>query len=139
VQEAEKTYIDYKQHLFSALKYVEASEKISGKNYTIINAKDNIKDTIIGTVASIISRSPVYEEGKIIVALAYNKNKIKVSARSAAKEGRNLREILNQAVVRLGGEVGGHPNAAGCIISKEHELIFIEEIKKILEIDLVKV
>jgi nanoRNase/pAp phosphatase (c-di-AMP/oligoRNAs hydrolase) len=54
------------------------------------------------------------------VALAYNQDKIKVSARMVGKEGRNVREILNQVVVRLGGEVGGHPQAAGCLIAKEH-------------------
>lgn len=136
---AEKIYIDYKQYLVSALKYVSESEKISGKNYTIINAKSNIKDTIIGTVASILSKSPIYNEGTIIVALAYNKDKIKVSARIAGKEGRNVRDVLNQVVIQLGGEVGGHPNAAGCLIAKEQENKFIEELKKVLEIELIKV
>jgi RecJ-like exonuclease len=138
-QEAEKIYIKYKQHLVSALKYVSESDKISGKNYTIINAQDNIKDTIIGTVASIISHSPVYTEGTIIVALAYNEDKIKVSARIAGRKGRNVREVLHKVVVPLGGEVGGHPNAAGCLISKEHEDTFLKELKRTLDIELVKV
>ena len=139
IEEAEKMYIQYKQHLISALRYVSESKKISGKNYTIINAKDNIKDTIIGTVASIISHSPIYSKGTIIVALAYNEDKIKVSARMVGKEGRNVREVLNQVVVPLGGEVGGHTNAAGCLISKENEGKFIQELQKVLEIELVKV
>ena len=137
--DAEKIYIDYKQHLVSALRYVSETEKISGKMYTIINAKDKIKDTIIGTVASIISHSPIYEEGTIIVALAYNGDKIKVSARIAGKEGRNVREVLNQAVIPLGGEVGGHHKAAGCLISKEKEEDFLSELRKVLEVELVKV
>ncbi|MBX4211902.1 DHH family phosphoesterase [Candidatus Pacearchaeota archaeon] len=138
-EEAQKVYIEYKQHLVSALKYVSETEKIAGKNYTIINAKDQIKDTIIGTVASIISHSPVYTQGTIIVALAYNEDKIKVSARIAGKEGRNVREVLTKVVVPMGGEVGGHPNAAGCLISKEQEHQFIEELRKVLDIELVKV
>ena len=138
-KEAEKIYIEYKQNLVSALKYVTESEKISGKNYTIINAKDKIKDTIIGTVASIISHSPVYEKGTIIVALAYNEDKIKVSARIAGKQGRNVRDVLHQIVVPLGGEVGGHPEAAGCLISKEKEEHFIQELKRVLDIELIKV
>ncbi|MDP1695419.1 MAG: DHH family phosphoesterase [archaeon] len=138
-EEAEKIYIKYKQHLISALKYVEELEKITGKDYAIINTKDYVKDTIIGTVTSIISRSPVYSEGTIIVALAYNKDKIKVSARIAGRHGRNVREVLSKVVVPLGGEVGGHPNAAGCLISKELEGKFIEELKKTLEIEVVKV
>lgn len=138
-EQAEKIYIQYKQHLVSALKFVSESEKISGKNYTIINAQDKIKDTIIGTITSIISHSPLYEEGTIIVALAYNEDKIKVSARISGNKGRNVREVLNQVVVPLGGEVGGHPNAAGCLISKSQEAQFIQELKKTLDVELVKV
>ncbi len=138
-EEAEKIYVEYKHHLISALKFVSDSQKIQGKKYAIINAKDNVKDTIIGTVASIISQSPLYETGTIIVALAYNEDKIKVSARLAGREGRNVREVLNQVVVPLGGEVGGHPNAAGCLISKDQESLFIQELQKTLELELVKV
>jgi single-stranded-DNA-specific exonuclease len=137
-EKAEKIYRGYKQHLVSALKFVAEAEKISGDKYTIINAKDNIKDTIIGTTASIISRSPLYDEGTIIIALAYNKDKIKVSARIAGKKGRNVREVLSKAIVPLGGEVGGHPNAAGCLIEKSQETEFISELKKVLDIELVK-
>jgi RecJ-like exonuclease len=137
--EAEKIYIDYKQHLVSALRWISETEKIAGNKYAIINAKDNIKDTIIGTVASIISHSPVYEKGTIIVALAYNEDKIKVSARMVGSEGRNVREVLTKATVELGGEVGGHPNAAGCLILREQEEHFINELKKVLDVELVKV
>ncbi|MEK6933792.1 MAG: DHH family phosphoesterase [Nanoarchaeota archaeon] len=138
-EEANKIYIEYKQHLVSALRFISESEKITGKNYTIINAKDQIKDTIIGTVASIISRSPIYEEGTIIVALAYNQDKIKVSARIAGREGLNVREVLNKVVVQIGGEVGGHPNAAGCLIHKAQEEIFIQELRKVLDVEMIKV
>ncbi len=138
-EEAEKIYREYKQHLVSALRYVSEAEKIAGNKYQIINARDNIKDTIIGTVASIVSHSPVYERGTVIIALAYNEDKIKVSARIAGDSGRNVREVLTKAVINLGGEVGGHPEAAGCLISKENEISFIEELKKVLDIDLVKV
>jgi len=136
---AEKIYIEYRQNIVSALKHVTSTDKITGKNYTIINAKDNIKDTIIGTIASIISYSPAYEKGTIIIALAYNEDKIKVSARLAGREGRNVREVLAKAVLPLGGEVGGHHNAAGCLIEKEQESVFISELKKTLDIELVNV
>jgi len=140
MERAEKIYYEYKQHLISALRYAEETEKIIGKNYAIINAKDKIRDTIIGTVASIISRSPIYDEGTIIIALAYyNDNQIKVSARISGKRGRNVREVLHQAVAGIGGEVGGHPEAAGCLISKEKEEPFIEELKKILDLEMIKV
>lgn len=138
-QKAEKIYIEYKQNLVSALKQVPETEKINGNKYTIINAQDKIRDTIIGTVASILSYSNTYEEGTIIVALAYNQDKIKVSARMVGKEGRNVREVLSKVVTPLGGEVGGHKNAAGCLISREKELDFIEQLKKSLDLEIVKI
>ena len=138
-EEAEKVYITYKQSLVAALKYVSESEKVEGRDYMIINARDRIKDTIIGTVASILSHSPLYKEGLVIVALSYNEDKIKVSARIAGREGRNVRDLLHRVVVPIGGEVGGHPNAAGCLISKEAEGKFIEELRKVLELEVVRV
>lgn len=138
-KETEKIYVTYKQNISAALKYIEETEKITGKNYTIINAQDKIKDTIIGTAASIMSFSPLYPEGTIIIAMAYDRNNIKVSARLAGRKGRNVREILTKVVVPLAGEVGGHPNAAGALVARERENEFIEELKKVLEIELIKV
>ena len=138
-EEAEKIYIGYKQSLASALKYVSESNNLEGKDYIIINARDKIKDTIIGTVASILSHSPLYQEGLIIVALSYNEDKIKVSARLAGRKGRNVREILHKAVVSIGGEGGGHPQAAGCLIEKDKEQEFIGELRKVLDVEIVKV
>jgi RecJ-like exonuclease len=138
-EEAEKVYINYKQSLVAALKYVSESEKVEGKDYMIINAKDRIKDTIIGTVASILSHSPLYKEGLVIVALSYNEDKIKVSARIAGRQGRNVRDLLHKVVVPIGGEVGGHPNAAGCLISKEKEEEFIGELRKVLDLEVIRI
>lgn len=137
--ESEKIYLEYKQNLISALKYVSETEKLEGNNYVIINGKDRIKDTIIGTVASILSHSPMYKEGRIIIALSYNEDKIKVSARVAGRRGRNVRELLHRVVVLIGGEVGGHPNAAGCLIPRAREGEFIEELRKLLDVEVVKV
>jgi len=138
-QESEKIHREYKHSLVAALRFVSETKKISGEKYIIINAKDNIKDTIIGTVASIISHSSTYKKGTIIIALAYNKDKIKVSARVTGNTERNVREVLARAIESLeGGEVGGHPNAAGCLIPKEKEEIFLAELRKSLDVELVK-
>ena len=138
-ERVERLHTQNKQYIVKALNIIPELEKIEDKNYLIINAQDKIKDTIIGTVASILSNSRDYNEGKAIIALAYNEDKIKVSARMVGKSSRNMREVLNSVVEITGGEVGGHPAAAGCLIGKEHESNFIEELKKKLEIELVKV
>ncbi|MCK5149665.1 DHH family phosphoesterase [Candidatus Pacearchaeota archaeon] len=138
-KKAKSIYVKYKQLIVSGLKFASETEKIQGEGFTIINAKDKIKDTVIGTIASILSYSSIYKEGTIIIAMAYYSNKIKISARNVGRTGRNVREILNKVVNEIGGEVGGHEFAAGGMISQEKEQEFINLLKKNLEIELIKV
>ena len=135
---AEEIYAEYKQHLVSALNFVEQN-KIEGKGYVLINAKDRIKDTMIGTIASIISMSREYEDGTIIIAMSYDQDKIKISARVAGRNGINVREMLKIVSQPVGGECGGHPRAAGCLISKEKEKEFLENLTKNLEMPIIKI
>ena len=112
----------------------------------ILNAQDKIKDAIIGTICSMLSSSPTYEEGTVLVGMAYNEDKIKVSARIAGREGRNLKELMEKTIVEFKtdnpdslAEVGGHEKAAGCLIEAEKEEIFIEKLKKNLEVEVIRV
>ena len=47
----------------SYILYYAEQNKIEGKGYIILNAKNQIKDTIIGTIASILSFSKKFKEG----------------------------------------------------------------------------
>jgi RecJ-like exonuclease len=140
---AEAIYIKYKQSLVEALNHAANNPKIEGKQYVILNAKDKIQDTIIGTVASIMSMSALYKEGTVIITMAYNQDKIKVSSRICGRDkledSRNLRDLMNDITSLLGGESGGHKFAAGCVINKDREEAFIELVKKKLDIEVVKV
>jgi RecJ-like exonuclease len=137
---AESIHVKYKQQLISGIKYAEEANKIIGKGYIILNAKDKIKDTMIGTITSILANSPTYEKGTIIIGMSYNdSNQIKISARNIGKNGRNVRELLSTAMNSFKGEVGGHEFAAGCSIPIEKEEEFIEVLKKHLELQVVKV
>lgn len=138
-KKAEAIHVKYKQHLISGLEFARNSEKIHGKGFLIINARDRIKDTIVGTIASILSSSSLYEEGTIITTMAYYEDKIKISSRNVGRKGRNVREILDSIVSEIGGEVGGHEFAAGCVISQDKEDHFIEALRKSCEIELVKI
>jgi len=138
-KKAELMHAKYKQHIISGLKSAAESEKVEGNGFVIINAKEKIKDTIIGTIASILSNSSIYEEGTIITTMAYYDDKIKISARGVGKVDRNIREVLTSVINQVGGEVGGHEFAAGCMIKQEKEKEFIEALKKSLEIELVKI
>jgi RecJ-like exonuclease len=138
-KKVETIYAKYKQEIVSSLKFAFETKKIEGRGFVILNAEDKIKDTMIGTIASIISNSNLYEEGTGIIFMAYYDDKIKVSARNIGKVGRNVREILQNAVAEIGGEVGGHEFAAGCNIFKKNEKRFIELLRKEFELEVIKV
>lgn len=138
-KKAEPIHIKYRQHIIEGLKFANKTEKITGKGFIILNARENIKDTMIGTIASILSNSSLYEEGTIIVTMAYYETKIKVSARSVGKSGRNVREVLDKVIQQIGGQVGGHEFAAGCVLSQEKEKDFLELLTKNLEIEMIKI
>ena len=145
-QKAMEIYTKYKQQLISAFRTIEKIDKIEGNGFVIINAKDEIKDTIIGTITSMLSSSLNYEEGTILIGMAYNKDKIKVSARIAGRGGRNMKEMLEKTIItfkqrnkNMEAEVGGHQLAAGCLIERAKEEEFIELLKQNLEIEVLKV
>ncbi len=138
-KQAESIHVKYKQFIISGLKFVSETEKISGNGFVIINAQDKIKDTMIGTIASILSNSALYEEGTVITTMAYYENKIKVSSRCVGRNGKNIREILSSVIDKIGGQVGGHQHAAGCILKREQEEDFINTLKKHLEIEMIKI
>lgn len=138
-KKAESIHIKYKQNLVSALKFASEVKKIQGQGFVIINAKENIKDTMAGTITSILSNSSIYEQGTVITTLAYYENKIKISSRVVGRQGRNVRELLTRVVDQIGGEVGGHEFAAGAIISQEKENEFIKIMKKNFEIEMIKI
>ncbi|MFW6233492.1 MAG: DHHA1 domain-containing protein [Nanoarchaeota archaeon] len=138
-KEINSIYAKYKQEIVSALKLVEKI-KIQGQGYLIINAKDKIKDTIIGTIATILAKSSLYPDGTIIISMAYSeKNKIKISARGVGENYRNVRELLKGIIKITNGETGGHNVAAGAYIPLEKEQEFIELIKKNIEIEVVPI
>jgi len=139
-KKAESIHVKYRQNILSGLNYIKDNSKIEGRQFVIINAKDQVKDTIIGTLASILSNSLTYEKGTAITTMAYQQNKIKISARNVGREGRNVRQILSKVIKEIGGgEVGGHEHAAGCLISKDQEQTFTECLKRNLEVETIKV
>ena len=124
---------DYRMELIKALDWFyrnRASKFVfEGEDFVIINARDNIRDTLIGTIASIISKSNVYKEGTKIMALAHTSDgKSKISFRlSGFAEGIDLRSNLGSIMSYVGKyEFGGHSSACGGIIPQEKESLFIE-------------
>jgi single-stranded DNA-specific DHH superfamily exonuclease len=146
-KEALEIYTRYNHELVSALKIAEKIEKIDGKGFTILNAKNQIKEGVIGTVCSVISSSPLYKEGTIFVGMAQNTtNQTKVTARISGRIGRNVKEMFEKTIQNFKenypetkADVGGNKYAAGCFIESEYEKVFIENLQKVLEIEEIKI
>lgn len=128
----------YKSEIVTALNWFrdnKDSEHVTRKpGFVIINAKRFILDTVVGTMASILSKSGEFEPGTYVMSLARKENeKTKVSLRYAGEDDEvNLREVVNNLVSSVGGEAGGHAFAAGAIIPTEVEEKFIESANSIL-------
>jgi len=131
---------NYKKEIVKAMKWYEnnqdSSKIIKGNNYLIINAEDNVMASIIGTTASIISKSGNLKEDTLILSMADLLNgSSKVSLRiSGNNQDTDLFNIVKEIADKVpGAEAGGHMQAAGAIIPTEKEQEFINIAKEILE------
>ncbi|MBI2575539.1 DHH family phosphoesterase, partial [Candidatus Woesearchaeota archaeon] len=108
---------DYKKEIMKSLNwfdeiYSAGSSKnlIKGRNYIIINAGRNIRETMIGTLASIVAKSNWLEEGTLILSMALmDDGNTKVSLRVAADaNGHDLRNVIAEIAGKVDGSFGGH-------------------------------
>ncbi len=140
-QKAIQTLAEYKKEIVKSLEWYEQNKNSSkimrGSNFIIINAQDDVPATMIGTLASIISKSNHLEKDTYIMSLANtDENNIKISLRLAGSRENiiDLRTIVKEIIASIGiGEAGGHAAAAGALIPKEKENEFIEQAKIVLK------
>lgn len=135
-EKAYEVLSDYKFEIINALNWFYSNKNtnkvIETDNLVIINAEEYIRDTMTGTIASIISKSNIYKTGTVIIAMSHTIDGFtKISARiSGNKQATNLRSLLETIVQKVGGQTGGHDNAAGALILQEKDDEFIMEAKK---------
>ncbi|QQG39098.1 MAG: DHH family phosphoesterase [Candidatus Woesearchaeota archaeon] len=137
---------EYNKEVAKALNWFYNSRNsgniIESSGYVIVNAEDNVRDTMIGTLISMLSKSNVYNEGTVILGLAHSLDarETKVSIRVCAENifGLDLGEIILEISGIIGARGGGHRDAAGAVIPVEKEMEFINNAKLILEKNCVK-
>ncbi|MBD3249214.1 hypothetical protein GF336_04155 [Candidatus Woesearchaeota archaeon] len=140
-RKALKTLDEYKKEIVKAINWYHDNKKISdikkGKNYMIINARDNVLSTIIGTLASIVSKSNDIDENTYIMSLARtDKETTKVSLRISSRKNQEdggMRGVMKEITDKVGGEAGGHMHAAGALVPVEKEEEFIAAAEDILK------
>ena len=123
----------YKREIVKTMRWYEENKDsediIKKQGMLIINAKDNVRATMIGTLASIISSSNSFDNITLVMSMARLLNgKTKVSLRiSDRKADADLFKIISNIVEKVDGEAGGHLSAAGAVIPTDMENEFIEK------------
>lgn len=151
-EEALRQLDEYKSQIASSMTWYDKTMKqksiagngMSGtilleKGFVIINAEDNVPSTMIGTLASIVSKSSNFEAGTFILSMAraedsFTKISLRLAGEKMFKGQFNLMEILTAIAPKVGGQAGGHHEAAGAIIKTEKEEEFIALVKEYLSV-----
>jgi len=129
----------YKREIVTSLNWYNENKTSSfvdkGEGYVIINAQDKIRPTLIGTLASILSKSNNAEEKFIMSMAQLIDGTTKVSLRMCGNNnGVDLKQIIASIIKDIPDcEAGGHANAAGALIPTDMEQEFIKKAKVILE------
>ncbi len=137
IQNAMKTLLDYKKQIVNAINwyYDKKGSIIKEDKFIIINAKEDIPKNIVGTLASIISKSNNLADKTYIMTMARSiaDKTTKISLRlSGRKHDVDLRDILKEVIEKVGGEAGGHQHAAGALIETAKEKEFIKFAEHVL-------
>ncbi len=126
----------YRKSISNGLNFVRENGVIHSTDFgNYILAGDNIKDTIIGTITSIVLNSGIVDSTKPVFGFSLTDNgSVKVSARAPRNLEINLKQIITDAVERIGckKEAGGHRRAAGAFIPKGKEDEFIKTVDSLL-------
>jgi len=139
-QQAIRSLGDYKKEIVSALNWYHENKFTDdvfwGSGFVIINARDKVMSTMIGTLASILSKSNVMTNNTFILSMAQAvEGNTKISLRTTNNlDGRlDLRNIIGEIINGIGNsEAGGHQNAAGAVIPTDKENAFINSAKEVL-------
>ena len=100
------------------------------------NGKEKIRDSIIGTVASMVLNSKEVNSNLPIFAFAKTDEGVKVSGRSIRKlveKGLDLSIVMRETSEMVGGVGGGHNIAAGATIPNHCEEDFLIIAEKIVK------
>lgn len=129
----------YKREIVKAIKWYNNNKDnkdiIKEDGFVIINAKKEIISTMIGTLASILSKSKELKKGTYIMSMAQDSHhNTKVSLRVVgSRKTVDLKKIMIEITSRLeDAEAGGHKEAAGAIIPTKTEDSFIRIARDIL-------
>jgi len=129
--------LEYKKEIIGSLNWFYANRGkavVEKEGYILINAEDNVRETMIGTLASMIAKANLYKDGTVIVSMAHTLDgSSKVSLRVCGRVDVDLRVVVKAAAEKVDGIAGGHKLACGALVSQEKEKEFLELMDKALQ------
>ena len=101
----------------------------------IVKAEEHIRDTLIGTINTIVSMSGFYKPSTLLIFMAHTiEGSTKISVRMSQYDfNLNLKEVLGKLVEDFDATLGGHTFAAGAVMPQQHEDPFILKTTEFLE------
>lgn len=123
---------DYKREIGRAIGWFKEQLVLEdrvevGPGYYLVDGRDEVRAEIIGTLASIASHMDELRAPALICSYAYlSSGDLKVSLRSHGEVRCDLREVMASIAEQAGGSAGGHANAAGALVPKDHEASFVK-------------
>jgi single-stranded-DNA-specific exonuclease len=128
----------YKKEIVNSLNWYNENKSsnfiIKGNRFVIINAQDKIRPTLIGTLASILSKSNNSDDKLVMSMAQIADGTTKISLRMKGNDDSiDLKKVIAEIIKGMEGcEAGGHANAAGALIPTEIEDMFIERAKIVM-------
>lgn len=124
--------------LVDCMKYVKSIGVEERDHLQFFHGKDQVPDTVLGTVAGMVLSSGEVDRNLAMFAFARSTQKdgIKVSSRGTKRlvdRGLDLSEVMSKCSNKFGGDGGGHDIAAGAHIPQGKEEEFLQESERMLK------
>jgi RecJ-like exonuclease len=134
LSQAEAISLEYRRRLAQYLSLLRSDSSYVRilNNVQVMDVRNVVDERVLGAIASIAISSHMCDMSKPLISVTSStKGKVKVSARmheSLSKRGIDLGLIIKIAAEQVGGNGGGHENAAGAIIPSESLDNFIKAV-----------
>ena len=139
-KKAVKILHDYQYSLITSLDWLERNRGndrfFQREGYAIIDGREDIGPSIIGTICTILSKSERVRPETIVIGMSRKSDgRTKFSLRySSDKNPFDLRDLSKNLLEGfIHSEFGGHKNAAGGIFNTEDEKKFLQHAEEILD------
>ncbi len=120
---------EYRKQIVRMMDWYNSGIHEEGKKFLFVDAGSAVPESMAGTFASIVSRTPGQGHRAVIV-LCSCMDRVKVSARTQSGDY-DLGASIREAAHAVGGESGGHRNAAGAYIGARVKDAFKRELRRI--------